>query len=83
MEKKDDMTKFTMIGFQMSKRNLPNRKNAYGRHHVFTAFILNLQKARNVSYTEKAWAMEDVDFNLKINDLWNRNHESGVIVKCQ
>ena len=83
MEKKEEMSKFTMIGFQMSKRNLRNRKIAYGRKHVFTAFILNLQKTQTISYTEKAWAMEDVDFNLKVNDLWNSSHANGVIVKCQ
>ena len=54
-EKKEDMSKFTMIGFQMSKRNLRNRKIAYGRKHVFTAFILNMHKTKEINYTEQAW----------------------------
>ena len=82
-EKKEDMSKFTMIGFQMSKRNLRNRKIAYGRKHVFTAFILNMHKTKEINYTEQAWAMEDIDFNFKVNKLWNSNRENGVIVKCQ
>ena len=27
--------------------------------------------------------MEDIDFNLKVNDMWELCHDDGVIVKCQ
>ena len=82
MEKKNEMEQFTMIGFPMSKRNLFKTRNAYGRKHVFKAFLLNLKKSKHINYTEKAWAMEDIDFNLKVNDMWELCNDDGVIVKC-
>jgi hypothetical protein len=83
MQKKNEMEQFTMIGFQMFKRNLRNRRNAYGRLHVFKAFLLNLKKSTHINYTQRAWAMEDIDFNLKVNDTWKLCRDDGVIVKCQ
>ena len=77
------MKPFTMIGFQTSKRKLRSRKHAYGRQHVFSAFFLNLRKVEDIDYNKIAWAMEDVGFNLSINDKWKQCHEDGVIVKCQ
>ena len=83
MDKKEDTEKFSMLGFQMSKRNLAKTRNAYGRQHVFKAFLLNLKETEGIEYEKMAWAMEDVDFNLKVNQLWTECHENGVVVKCQ
>merc|ERR1712173_18431 len=48
----------------------------------YGAVILNLQKTKTIHYDE-AWAMEDINFNLKLNECWNSNKHEGVIVKFQ
>ena len=77
-----EMEKFAIIGFQFSKRGIKTCKQAYSRKHVYGAVILNLKKTKTIHYDE-AWAMEDINFNLKLNECWNSNRHEGVIVKFQ
>ena len=67
----DEMKKFSVIGFQTSKRGIKTCKRAYRRQHVMGAVIINLKKSEAVDYTEHAWAMEDIDFNAARN--WPRS----------
>ena len=83
--KADDYTHirdFSILGFSLTKRTIKSRINAYGRGHVFGAVLLNLSKLTTVEYNRKAWAMEDIDFNWKTNDLASPYNENGLIVKC-
>ena len=73
---------FSIIGFSLTKRKIKSRINAFGRSHVFGAVILNLAKLTSVDYNKIAWAMEDIDFNLKTNELSTTDTNNGLIVKC-
>eukprot|EP00090_Calanus_glacialis_P014977 TRINITY_DN23862_c0_g1_i1.p1 TRINITY_DN23862_c0_g1~~TRINITY_DN23862_c0_g1_i1.p1 ORF type:complete len:455 (-),score=106.22 TRINITY_DN23862_c0_g1_i1:47-1354(-) len=73
---------FSIIGFSLTKRTIKSRINAYGRSHVFGAVLLNLAKLTALDYNKIAWAMEDIDFNWKTNDLSSSNTDDGLIVKC-
>ena len=46
------------------------------------AVLLNLGKSKGIEYNPKAWAMEDIDFNLRTDELSSKHHDQGVIVKC-
>ena len=82
-DEKLSLHKFSIIGFSLgSHKNVQNLKNAYGRKHVFAAVLLNLNKLKNVHY-ENMWAMEDILFNMKTNDLSHSHPDDGIIVKCQ
>ena len=74
---------FNMIGFSIgSHKSITKRKLAYGRKHVMAAVLLNLGKSKGIEYNPKAWAMEDIDFNLRTDELSSKHHDQGVIVKC-
>ena len=77
-----EMENYSMIGFQFSKRGIKTCKEAFSRKHVYGAVILNLKKTESIQYDD-AWAMEDINFNLKTNQLWTTNKNEGVIVKFQ
>ena len=79
---KEEMSKFALLGFQTSKRGMRTCKNSFTRQHVFAAVIINLMKTKQISYHD-VWAMEDIDFNVRLDDLWDQNHREGVIVKIQ
>ena len=76
------MENYSVLGFQFSKRGIKTCKHSFSRRHVYGAVILNLEKTKCVQYDE-AWAMEDIDFNLKTNEQWALNRNQGVIVKFQ
>ena len=76
------LTKFHIIGFLTgNKFSAFSEKlsNAYGRAHVYQCVLINVTTP--VDYIPWAWAMEDIDFNLRTNDLSKVNLEDGVIVK--
>ena len=76
------LTKFYIIGFLTgNKFSAFSEKltNAYGRAHVSQCVLINVTTP--VDYLTWAWAMEDIDFNLRTNDLSKVNLEDGVIVK--
>ena len=74
---------FNILGFSIGTHKSINRRRlAYGRKHVAAAVLINLQKSRTIDYNPKAWAMEDIDFNLRTNKLSSKNPDEGVIVKC-
>ena len=77
-----EMENYSILGFQFSKRGIKTCKRLFSRRHVYGAVILNLQKTKCIQYDE-AWAMEDVNFNLKANEEWALNKNQGVIVKFQ
>ena len=77
------MENFNIIGFSLETRGITKRKVAYGRKHVMAAVLLNLQKSKGIEYNPKAWAMEDIDFNLRTNMQSLSDRDQGVIVKCQ
>ena len=77
-----DKDNFSILGFSQVNRGINKRKNAYARKHVFAAVLLNLPKLIEIDYNDKAWAMEDVDFNMRTNECWEKNINDGVIVKC-
>ena len=52
------------------------RRNAYLRHHVYSAYILNLDNLEDIEYGRKHFAMEDISFNRRVS-------EKGLVVcKC-
>merc|ERR1712012_1473065 len=74
---------FNIIGFSIgTHKSIYRRKLAYGRKHVMAAVLLNLAKSKGIDYNAKAWAMEDIDFNLRTNERSSSNEDQGVIVKC-
>ena len=74
---------FNIIGFSIgTHKSITKRKYAYGRKHVMAAVLINLQKSKGIEYNPKAWAMEDIDFNLRTDELSSKRHDQGVIVKC-
>jgi len=69
--------KFSIVGFSnFNHKSVRRKRTAYGRKHVYAAVLLNLKRLKGIDYNQKAWAMEDTDFNLRTND------SSGVIVRC-
>ena len=82
MDEYKHVNAFSIIGFSLSKRNVKSRVSAFSRKHVFAAVLFNLTKFRSVEYRKHAWAMEDIDFNWKTNDLSDKDSNDGVIVKC-
>lgn len=77
-----EMEKFSLIGFQFSKRGIRTCKQAFSRKHVYGAVVLNLKKTARINYSD-SWAMEDIDFNSRINECWKVDNNDGVIVKFQ
>ena len=74
---------FNIIGFSIgSHKSITKRKYAYGRKHVMAAVMINLQKSKGIEYNPLAWAMEDIDFNLRTDELSSKHKDQGVIVKC-
>ena len=76
---------FNLIGFSigaLSRRSITRRRSAFGRKHVAAAVLINLLKSKKVDYNQRAWAMEDIDFNLRTDKLREENPDEGVIVKC-
>ena len=59
----ENVNRFSIVGFSLSKRNIKNRVSAYGRKHVFGAVLLNLERLTTIEYKKLAWAMEDIHFN--------------------
>ena len=57
------------------------RTNAFSRRHVFGAVLLNLYKLSSIQYNPIAWAMEDVDFNNRTDELSSVRIDEGVLVK--
>ena len=74
---------FNILGFSIgAHKSITRRKLAYGRKHVAAAVLINIQKSTGIDYNPKAWAMEDIDFNMRTDQLSSRNTNEGVIVKC-
>ena len=79
----DRVKNFNILGFSIgTHKGINKRRLAYGRKHVAAAVLINLHKSKGIHYNRKAWAMEDIDFNMKTNDLSSRDPYEGVIVKC-
>ena len=69
---------FSIIGISTTSHKRINKmKIAFGRKHLFAAVFLNIEKLRGIEYNENAWAMEDIDFNIRTDE------RGGVLVKCQ
>jgi len=59
--------KFGVIGFNRIGRSFQATRNAFTRACVYKAVILNLEALSEVHYKERVWAMEDIDFDLRVN----------------
>lgn len=79
----DEVKNFNILGFSIgTHKGINKRRQAYGRKHVASAVLINLQKSKDVDYNPKAWAMEDIDFNNRTDDLSSKDRDEGVIAKC-
>ena len=79
----ENISSFSILGFSSGiHKSINRRKRAFSRKHVFGAVLLNLNKIQLVNYNPLAWAMEDVDFNKKTDDISKCQPNDGVIVKC-
>ena len=79
----DEVKNFNILGFSIgTHKGINKRRLAYGRKHVHAAVLINLHKSKGIDYNPNAWAMEDVDFNMRTDDLSSRDPDEGVIVKC-
>ena len=73
----EGVEKFDLVGFSnFNHKSIRRKRTAFGHKHVYAAVLLNLERLKGIDYNQKAWAMEDTDFNLRTNLA------SGVIVKC-
>ena len=59
--------KIGVIGFNRIGRSFQATRNAFTRACVYKAVILNLEALSEVHYKERVWAMEDIDFDLRVN----------------
>ena len=73
---------FAIVGFSGTTSATSKRKNTFGRKHLYKAILINLQITAEVDYNGYAWAMEDIDFNMRTHQLGELQKDKGVIVKC-
>ena len=76
--KREELHKhFSIVGFSIGvHKNINNCRAAFSKKHIFAAIFLNIERTRNIHYNTIAWAMEDIDINMRTNE------SNEILVKC-
>jgi hypothetical protein len=77
--KANDLRKVAAIGFKR-KGQKPVSKKAYERRHIVSAGFFNVDKLNldGCCFNPKIWAMEDLDFNLRVSGVTRTIDSNGI-----